>query len=125
MNKGTRTQPVRKKLLNKTPCIAGSIAFIVMLIIIAAAPVIAFDANAIWLKGTVRIEKYKLLDPRINIDEFQIGKDEEVTLYVTYRAAARDDIERGCKRYLSRKNNNSGSCFRRKKITRETKIYLK
>jgi hypothetical protein len=91
MNKGTRTQPVRKKLLNKTLCIEGSIAFIVMLIIIAAAPAIAFDANAIWLKGTVKMEKYKNLDPRINIDEFQIGNDEEVTLYMTYRAPARDD----------------------------------
>jgi hypothetical protein len=129
----------------------------ILFIIIATAPAIAFDANAIWLKGTVRIEKYKLLDPRINIDEFQIGNDEEVTLYMTYRAPARDDkkwskvtyhveitkpdgqpmeginpqeeimggsglvpdehaqdwgisqlLERGCKRDLSRKNNNSG-----------------
>jgi hypothetical protein len=54
-------------------------------------PAIAFESNTIWLKGTVKLKEYKQFDPSVNIDDFQIGNDESLTLYITYRAAARDE----------------------------------
>lgn len=64
---------------------------LILLIIIGATPSIAFEANTIWLKGTVKFKEYKYYDPRVDIDEFQIGNDEAVTLYITYRTAARNE----------------------------------
>jgi hypothetical protein len=64
---------------------------ILLMFFFYASPASAFEANAIWLKGEVRLDKYKHLDPGVNIEEFQIGPDETVTLYITYRSPARDE----------------------------------
>ncbi|MBN1904983.1 MAG: hypothetical protein JW927_07790 [Deltaproteobacteria bacterium] len=53
-----------------------------------------FEANAIWLKGEVTLEERKKKDPRATVDELEIGNDQVVTLYVTYRGAARDKMNR-------------------------------
>ncbi len=60
---------------------------------------IIFEANAIWLKGVVHLEKRRKLDPRVNIEEFEIGNDQPITLYITYRGATRDNIKRSAVSY--------------------------
>ena len=64
---------------------------VVIAVLVLACPAIAFEANSIWLKGDVDLAERKQLDPTVNVDGFEIGNDEPVTLYVTYRSPAIDD----------------------------------
>lgn len=64
---------------------------VVFIVLLFASPATAFEVNAIWLKGDVDLAVYKKLDPTVKMDGFEIGNDEFVTLYVTYRDPARDD----------------------------------
>jgi len=50
----------------------------------------AFEANAIWVKGKADMELMRKLDPQKKIDAVTLRSDEEVSLYVSYRAPARD-----------------------------------
>jgi hypothetical protein len=88
MDHSVDIQSLKLRLTKKAYYICG--LMMVLFILTPTAATIAFESNTIWLKGQVKLEGYKNLDPRVNIDEFEIKNDEDVTLYITYRAAARD-----------------------------------